>query len=475
MLLGERNAVIVFSGRVLSTLFSVLYVLLVPRILGPENYGYYAFWFAQLFLLFSFLDLGSSDLLRRFLPELFYLSTGQAKSLSKKVLQLKLWIVPLLLCLLPLYENKQVFFIIVIASLFAASASIFSDVHFAVNNMVRYSLYHILRKIIRLCLVLALFAIFAKQGIILGLVFAEMTIFFLFSYLTRQELAGEHSPLQRSFLSYLQFGFLVYCATFVYLSVGRLPVIFAKLEGFSFAEIGYFALVIDICYFTLRELFCGISESLQPIQVVDYLSNNHKKLLRSFELTILYTLAIMLPCLCFLAVFNELILGFIGAQYLPSGQYFVWVLPVVGFSVLAWIYRQMLLIAKKTWEILIVNSAMLITFSISVFLPDVITLLSITHALLIASFVNLVLMCFFAIKTFSIENILRQEMILIYTKLLFIVFAFYIFLSAIFQLNFWGTILLLIVSPFLYFGALFYFSVFGKNELELAHRIIGRS
>lgn len=393
MVQSDRNAVTVFTGRIAGALIALLYVAVVPKLLGPENYGYYSFWFAQLFLLFTLFDFGSSETIRRFLPELIHRSPGQGKDLVRKVFLFKAALMVPALGLVFFYSSRLTFLIIYGASVAAAVSWIFSDMNYAANRMVRYSLYHILRKAVRLLLIVPLFYLLGRTGIIAALSLTEVLILAAFLLMTRG--AVPESPparLEKPFPEYLHFGLLVYTATLLYMTVGRLPVIIARYEGLSFGQIGYLALAIDINYFALRELFYGISEGILPIQAVDRAEGRTEKVVKSFRLTLTYTTAIMLPALIFMWIYADGIIGFVGKKYLPAVPYFRVFLPVVGLNVLAFIYRQVLLIYEHKGAILGASISAFFSFILILFAlaPD--TLWSLTAAVLGASAVHLLVM-----------------------------------------------------------------------------------
>jgi O-antigen/teichoic acid export membrane protein len=390
---ARRNILVMFTGRGISAVAALLFVTVVPRILGPSDYGYYSFWFAQLFLLFTALDLGSVDLVRRYLPNLIKTESPEARTLVKKVLLIKACLIPVALFLLPLYEAKWAFMAIFLASTAAALSYILSEVNFAANRMIWYSAHHIMRKLVRFVLIVILFILFARIGIIWALVITELVILVLFAATTRSVLpCGPPGPMTRPFISYMSFGVLLYLSTLLFLATGRLPVVIARARGLSFEEIGYLALVIDIFYFALRELFYGISESLLPLQAVHHEQGRSDKLPGSFNTVIRLSTAVIFPCLFTLALLPKEILVLIGREFLPSLKLFLWFIPVVVLNVLSFIYRQVLILYEHKGRIFAINVASFTIFLVPALLADPVTLPLLALAVAGASAVNCLLM-----------------------------------------------------------------------------------
>lgn len=402
---AQRNALVMFTGRGISAATALIFVTVIPRILGPADYGYYSFWFAQLFLLFTAFDLGSVDLIRRYLPNLIQTGSGEAKTLVIKITLLKISLIPAALFLLPFYTEKGIFLGIFIGSTAAALSYILSEVNFAASRMVWYSVHHILRKLVRFALLVLLFFLLARAGVIWALVGTEFVILALFLAVTRSVFPiGPSKPLTKPLASYMTFGFLLYLSTLLFLATGRLPVVIAKVRGLSFEEIGYLALVIDIFYFALRELFYGISESLLPIQAVDHEQGRSDKLPGSFHTVIRLSMVIILPCLCVLALFPKEILFLIGPEFMPSLPLFLWFIPIVVMNVLSFIYRQALILYELKGRIFAINVLSFLTFLLPVLLAGSITLSFLALAVMAASTVNCLLMWVFSRRVVPIPG-----------------------------------------------------------------------
>jgi len=386
------GAVVVFAGRASIAVLSLAYLVLIPRALGPESYGFYNYWFAQIFLLMTVLDLGSSEMLKRYLPHMLHRRSGEARTLVRDVLVAKALLLPLALLVVPLHEQPGWYLLILAAGVLGTWSWITSDIHYAAGNMGRYSLYHLLRKLVRLVLLLALFPLAGNPGIIVALVASEMLLFVLFLVLSRDTVPRPAAALPRPFLGYAGFGLVVYLATVLYMLTARAPVLLAKELGFGYAEIAYLALAIDICYFGLRELFYALSESVQPAQALEHAAGRMDRVARSIRASGRFTLMLMLPCLIALWFLLDPVLALIGEGYAPAAPLVAMFLPVVAFNTLAFIHRQALIIAERQRGILLACAAGFAAFVLAVALPGPVTVLRLGAAVVAGSAVQMVLM-----------------------------------------------------------------------------------
>ena len=64
-----RNAFTVLFLRILQYPILLLFVLIIPRMMGPQLYGQYAFMTSLLIILSMFTGLGTVEIFGRFIPE----------------------------------------------------------------------------------------------------------------------------------------------------------------------------------------------------------------------------------------------------------------------------------------------------------------------------------------------------------------------------------------------------------------------
>ena len=465
---GERNALVIFIGRIVGAGVSIGYVIIIPRVLEPQGYGYYAFWFAQLFLLFTLFDLGGSEILRRYLPGMLARNDGQARTLVSRLRLAKLAIVPAACVLAFGYEAPGYYLLVVLAGVFATYSWIYSDVNFAASRMVRYSLYHLLRKVVRFVLLLVLFVLFAEPGIIAALLITEVAVLALFYILTRDALPPGRARLDIPFRRYLWFGILVYGAGLVMMSVGRLPVIIGKGADLSFAELGFLALAIDITFFALRELFFGIGEAVQPIQVVDYAEGRTEKLARSFHIAQRYTLLVMLPSLSLLAVFVTPILTLIGPDFIPARPYLLVSLPVTVFVVLGSLQRQAMIVAERKEATLAAACLALGAFAVVLTIEGRVGGLALAWSVLAGTVAH-----YFCTLWISRDVLLwtgsnRADVL----KLITAAVAFHLIAFGLYSDDWSSALIAVAAASAAYFALLAGLRVVGSEEIELGKRII---
>ncbi len=465
------NAIVVFSGRAFIAVLSIAYLVVIPRVLGPESYGFYNYWFAQIFLLMTIFDLGSSDMLKRYLPHMLHRRSGQARTLVRDVLVAKLALMPLALLAVPGHDAWHFYLLILAASVLGTWSWITSDIHYAAGNMGRYSLYHLMRKLVRLLLLVALFLLFGELGIIAALVASEVIVFAVFLALLRDTVPRPAAPLPRPFVRYAAFGLVVYLATVLYMVVARAPIIIAKEQGFSYTEIAYLALAIDICYFGLRELFYAISESVQPAQALQHAEGRMDRVAASIRASGRWTLMLMCPCLLALYFMLDLVLGLIGEGYLPAAPVVAAFLPVVVFNTLTFVYRQALIIAERQRWILVACGAGFAVFVVVVLWPGSITAMRLTAAVVAGSAVQLVVMRTLAGACLDLRGELTDLVRILLCALAFVV------VCVSFDPEGWiGSLALMVPAGLAYAAALVTTRAITRDDLvPLRRRLAGRS
>lgn len=387
------NAAIVLGGRAIGAAISLAYLIILPATLGVESYGYYAFWFAQLFLLFTFFEVGGSDYLRRFLPLPLMEGDGAARSIVARVLRFKIAVFPLGLAFAFGYDDLTAFLIIFFAGVLAGLSWISSDMHFAAGNTVRYSLYHLLRKVVRLVALLTFFAWWGQAGILPALLTTEAVILLVFIGLSVGLLPKSGVPSRRPIAPF-RFGIVLFAANLLFFAMGRAPVLVAKPLGLSFETIALVALSIDICYFALRELFYGFSESLMRVQVIRHGQEETSQANRTVVDSVVLSVALILPAMTFLWCYAEALLGFIGDEYRQAASLVGMAVPLIFTSLMSWVYRQNLIVRDRSYQVLVANAAGLTAFGVALLWPSVINAKDLVMALVVGSAVNLVAMRF---------------------------------------------------------------------------------
>lgn len=219
---ATRRVSRVFLLKALQYPFLALFIVLVPRLLGPEAYGQYALFTSALAILISLTDLGLTETFGRFVPEVEERegSEGVARLASGMLVVKALLSVAaaaVLLAALGLAAGEPVplaHVALLLATLFVADlASTPYALVFGQNRLERYAAGDPLRKALGLALLLALFQLYGLLGALVSVLAVEVCLAVLYFGWTRRWFRARHLRVDAAFLRpYLAFGLLFYLA-----------------------------------------------------------------------------------------------------------------------------------------------------------------------------------------------------------------------------------------------------------------------
>ena len=118
-----RRVIVLFAGKMSMLLFSLVFAVVGPKILGPQGIGFYSYLYAIIFVMWSVLDAGGAMVLRRYVPDLLSRSPDQIRPLFMASLKAKALMVIAFLVALPLTPDPLMYAL----ALFAASFSTLVD------------------------------------------------------------------------------------------------------------------------------------------------------------------------------------------------------------------------------------------------------------------------------------------------------------------------------------------------------------
>ncbi|MHB1131399.1 MAG: oligosaccharide flippase family protein [Chloroflexota bacterium] len=215
-----RNVSWVLLLRLAQYPFLVLFVVLVPRLMGPEVYGQYA-------LLSSFIALGGTvitfaadETFGRFVPE--WQASQRLEMLGKFLFNfLGFKLVANLLVAAVMYLTLTVafghlfepaYFLLVVAILVVSDlAALPRSLLFGLNELGKHSLREPLRRALTLALLLLFFHFYGLLGALVAVLLAEFTIGLLYVAWTHRYLRLARPELDLAFLlPYLKFGVALY-------------------------------------------------------------------------------------------------------------------------------------------------------------------------------------------------------------------------------------------------------------------------
>lgn len=216
-----KNISKVFLLRVLAQYpFLVLFVMLIPRMMGPEIYGEYALLISIVAIMTSLTNLGVMEICGRFVPEFEVRGeSADIKRFSSNLLTLKIVIdlitSIILLSVLHLAYDDQfpfTYFIIVVAiPLVSDLGTVPYALLFGLNKLGKFSLRDPVNSALILISIFILFHYYGLFGAILSTLLVEGFVAMLYFFWTRKYFRTEDFRVDLSFLKpYLRFGFMFY-------------------------------------------------------------------------------------------------------------------------------------------------------------------------------------------------------------------------------------------------------------------------
>lgn len=247
-----RNISGVLLLRLVQFPFLALYVMLVPRIMGPEIYGELAFLISIITIAASLVNIGIGDIFGRFIPEHEAKNEWQGiNSLFTNMLALKTIISATVSIVLYLMLNlaygdrfSPVYFMLVVITVMIIDwESAFYSLLFGLNKLVKFSLREPIRRMLSLALVLILFHYYGLLGAIGSTFLVETSMLVLGFFLTRNYFHFKDFRVNLSILiPYLKFGFILYVSGFLLIFWQRfgnilIDILIGKPEEIAFFDI----------------------------------------------------------------------------------------------------------------------------------------------------------------------------------------------------------------------------------------------
>lgn len=200
--------------------FLILFVIFVPRLMGPEFYGQYALFISVVVIITSLIDLGLTEICGRFIPELNMAGERQLLiRFSSQILSLKIVVslITSLILFVILYwaysERFPVSLLLMVSTVIVVTdiGSVPYAVIFGCNRLDYYALRDPLRRVLSLGLIIILFNSFGLLGAMISTLVVEGSLAVLYFYWSKKYFQTKEYAIDFSFLKpYLQFGFLFY-------------------------------------------------------------------------------------------------------------------------------------------------------------------------------------------------------------------------------------------------------------------------
>jgi len=342
---------------------SSLQILLIPRLLGPKNMGFYSYWLSVYFIVARLLGLGGQHIIIKYVPELRVKNESIIPTLIKKVVYLKF---PLFLLIVGwglFFWTKEIsyFLIIVLASLLFSLNLVGESIIYSYNRMGTYAVLPLVRFGSRIILVILFFYFFYSTGIIWAIFTAPLIAFSLSLILALRLLPSSQRKLEQPFRYYFSFGFWIYISTAIQGIIVWLITILSKMQLKEMAVVGYFGVGVQICFSVIMLIFF-INESILP-SLVEFRALEDKKLKDSLRLAWKYTNILIFPLILGGFVLTKPLVTFIIGQDYKAGTTIIQMfLPCIIFF--SWIryHIQILFVYGKKIKIFLTQVINLLVF-----------------------------------------------------------------------------------------------------------------
>jgi len=358
-----KGAIYLFLGKIFNLLIGSLQFLLIPRLLGPQNMGFYSYWLSVYFIVGRILGLGGQHIIIKYVPELRMRNKFMIPSLVKKIVIMKFPLFLVIICWGLLFRTNELtyFMIAVSASLLFSLNLVGESILYSHHWMGTYALIPLLRQALRITLVIVFFYLFYTSGIVLGIFGAPLIAFLLSLFLALRLLPRKQMTLDQPFRKYFSFGFWIYISEAIYGMIIWLIVILSRIYIEDMEIVGYLGVGVQIC-FSVTLLTFFINESILP-SLVEFRVLDDRKFKDSLKLAWKYTNIILFPL-----IFGGYVLAkpfiahIIGKDYVSGTLIIKLFFPAILF--LSWIrfHIQILFVYEKKIMIFLTQLINLIVF-----------------------------------------------------------------------------------------------------------------
>jgi len=218
-----RRAVVLFIGKMSLLLLHLLFAILGPRLLGPRGMGFYSYFYAIVFTLFSLLDAGGSMVLRRYIPDLLTRAPGQVRPLFKGSLRAKGFLLALFIVALPLTPDPVMYVLALAAAFFSTLVDTVQAVHYTGGALISYAVIPSIWAALRIALVLLLGSLLVRFGISVALLVSPVIMVVLFWPRALALLPKSKESLHGSYWRFLRFGLVSYIGDLAFVVSNRAP------------------------------------------------------------------------------------------------------------------------------------------------------------------------------------------------------------------------------------------------------------
>jgi len=270
-----RNAGFLLAQRGFHILGSLLFAVLVPRLMGPSDYGRYAL-LTSVYLWFVIVsDLGLTQVVWRYVP-LFRLQ-GERERLQKffsNLLTMSLVSGALCACLYLLFTalwltDLDLFLLITLAvALFVRSGTHpFFTLFLGLNQAARWGMGEIFRHWFFLIFMIIGFYLYGLRGALVGLFLTELVVLSIGVWWGKSYLSWTELRLDMRYLiPYLQFGFIFFIYNLLSSFSENSGEVLVRLFYPDYKQVGYFGLAHTV-YFTISSAIHQFTIAFTPFMI----------------------------------------------------------------------------------------------------------------------------------------------------------------------------------------------------------------
>jgi O-antigen/teichoic acid export membrane protein len=321
-----RNAGFLLTQRSFHILGSLLFAVLVPRLMGANDYGRYAL-ITSLYLWFMILsDLGFSQIMGRYVP--LFILQGEKEELQKffsNILTVSLVSGAVVGCLYLLFASLCLpdldlfLFIVMAATIFVrAITHPFFTLFLGLNQAALWGMGEIFRHGLTIVTVIVGFYLNGLQGACLGLFLTELVVLSIGigwgkSYFSWKDLRLD----LRYLLPYLRFGFMFFAFNLLATAFQHSGEILIRFFYPDYAQVAYYGLAYDV-FHTVSVFIPQLTIAFAPFMVT-LLAQGEMKILKQWIEQLIKWLTVG-GVIVFFSVFllgNDLVLLVLGAAYRP--------------------------------------------------------------------------------------------------------------------------------------------------------------
>ena len=369
-----KNAAIILSGRVVSILVGLVSVMVLPRILVPQDMGFYAYWFSIVALIEIAISFGTSSTIDRLIPQFLVESPGVVRPFLRKVL-LTRGIVAIIVFAGTLVVSPQpIWFGIAIAGAFILTiANGIASYFYSIKEMGKFVSSSTIHGISRIVLLLVLPVFFGKNGIFAAVVLygAAYSLLLAVPFLKSFSHLPKDEPLH--FRPVLGYGLLLCAGATAIALVARAFIPAAHHVYADITAIGYLSFAFILIIQTLRLLPESFALSVYHDMIQSLARTESVQMQRDiFERGYRALNILLFPLVggCAFTI-NSGILYLAGSRYNGSAVYCLYLLPAMVFMNWSLLGRYYLMASNKTVDLLVhsVVSAVAAGISLVFFVP----------------------------------------------------------------------------------------------------------